>query len=373
MQVTRELSRRLRLRSKRDRTGPLGEYSCPAVSFQPFLLVDLSMNPLVPDTPLSETIVSRESDVGILINQVRGATNEFDRDSTAMHFSFRVLGRHAPARVAVLFSQSFISDLRPATIGIYGLAREEALFACALARVGDFIDEVGTAHLIETRDRIEVQCLSYNIEAWRNRQPATEEQVVAYFAAKVDWAWRYDQASTTAVASDTIRLRVPWNTIQRMAQLGDGIYWRRDPESAVFVPEPSALRARRSGITHVNKGDQSILLLLRGLRYEGPRAQWEKALGFLHSDRPDPANAAKEAICAVEGLARIVVGRHTATLGDLIKDLRSRFGLNPAIVKSIEGIWGYTNNASGVRHGATSEVGITLDSARFVVDSAEAI
>ena len=58
-----------------------------------------------------------------------------------------------------------------------------------------------------------------------------------------------------------------------------------------------------------------------------------------------------------------------ATLGELIKQLKGRQDLDSALLKALEGVWGYTSNAPGVRHGGTPDLDvaqaqITLDLAR---------
>src|SRR5438876_8328144 len=60
------------------------------------------------------------------------------------------------------------------------------------------------------------------------------------------------------------------------------------------------------------------------------------------------------------------------TLGDIIKLLKRRGDLDPAIGKTLEGLWGYTSNAPGVRHGGTVAPTITEREARWVVDMSQA-
>lgn len=119
-------------------------------------------------------------------------------------------------------------------------------------------------------------------------------------------------------------------------------------------------------------GPESVVDLLAAPRYEGPRGHVDRALEYLDGPAPDLANASKEAVCAVESLARIVTGRSTDTLGDIIKLLKRRGDLDPAIGKTLEGLWGYTSNAPGVRHGGTVAPTITEREARWVVDMSQA-
>jgi hypothetical protein len=104
-------------------------------------------------------------------------------------------------------------------------------------------------------------------------------------------------------------------------------------------------------------------------RYSVVRTHLSKAQNFLTQDPPDLANSAKEAISAVEELARLVCDDSTSTLGELIKVMKNEKGLDPALVKALDGMWGYTSNAPGVRHSGAADLDIaqaqmTLDLAR---------
>jgi hypothetical protein len=74
----------------------------------------------------------------------------------------------------------------------------------------------------------------------------------------------------------------------------------------------------------------------------------------------------------VEGLARIVTGQTQDTLGDPIKHLKATGKLNGAMAKTLEGIWGLTSNAPGVRHGSAEPVDFAERDAQFVFETSEA-
>lgn len=106
-------------------------------------------------------------------------------------------------------------------------------------------------------------------------------------------------------------------------------------------------------------------------RYAAVEAAWKKAMNLLDSPTPDYSNAAKEAVGTVEQLARIVVGKPTATLGDSIKDLRISSRIEAPLLKGIEELWGWASVTPGVRHGAgTAEVNAAT--AQYAVSLAEA-
>ena len=103
-------------------------------------------------------------------------------------------------------------------------------------------------------------------------------------------------------------------------------------------------------------------------RYARPRDHWRKAQNFAQGDDRDLPNAAKEAISAVEGLARVVMNAPTATLGELIKRLKREKKVDPAMAKSLEGLWAFTSNSPGVRHGSGQPPTIDEAQVAFVVE-----
>lgn len=97
----------------------------------------------------------------------------------------------------------------------------------------------------------------------------------------------------------------------------------------------------------------------------------DKALGFL-SDRqaPDYANSIKESISAVERMCSIILGKAT-TLGDALKHLEdSGVKIHPALKRAFSQLYGYTSDASGIRH--SGELGgkdSTFEEAKFMLVS----
>lgn len=96
-----------------------------------------------------------------------------------------------------------------------------------------------------------------------------------------------------------------------------------------------------------------------------------KALGFL-SDRqaPDYANSIKESISAVERMCSIILGRAT-TLGEALKHLEdSGVKIHPALKSAFNKLYGYTSDASGIRHaGELGGPDSTFEEAKFMLVS----
>jgi hypothetical protein len=87
---------------------------------------------------------------------------------------------------------------------------------------------------------------------------------------------------------------------------------------------------------------------------------------------PDVANAAKEALGAVEALARVILVNSKITLGEAIDALKTRGRVPPALAKGLRAIWGYASDEPGVRHAGPNPPTITDSEAQLAIDIAAA-
>lgn len=95
------------------------------------------------------------------------------------------------------------------------------------------------------------------------------------------------------------------------------------------------------------------------------RVHLDSALRMLSDkEAPDYRNSVKESISAVEATCRLVTGNTSATLGDALKRVKN---LHPAMSKAFSSLYGYTNDASGIRHSLTDEATITYADAKFML------
>ena len=327
--------------------------------------------------PLDLVVASQDGARAVRLTQYEGLHHIENRRAVGAYFRLSRPGDTNSRRLAVVFSDLF--DLAtPEELGLPAdMPRKVFQMECAYASIGEYLDSDGT--LPETpsgEGAIKVECFSAQLETWEKRTPADEGAVLQYLCSKAYWSWRSDLASTLITAADSIRLRNPIRTIARIAQLGAGDLWNiesAEGPSFRLTPMPALIRAEHDKRQRRKAGtDASVTLLLSAPRYDGPSMHWQKARDFSESDQPDYANAAKEAICAVEGLARIITVRHTDTLGELIKELKRNHSVNPAMAKTLEGLWGFTSNEPGVRHGSPGPATIGASEARYVLDSSEA-
>lgn len=94
----------------------------------------------------------------------------------------------------------------------------------------------------------------------------------------------------------------------------------------------------------------------------------EKAL-LLLSDRenPDYENSIKESISAVEAMCNEIVGKKS-TLGEALKQLKKENKIHPSLESAFEKLYGYTSDASGIRHaGQMDGKNSTFEEAKFML------
>ncbi|MDO9054000.1 MAG: hypothetical protein Q7U37_08755 [Gallionella sp.] len=112
---------------------------------------------------------------------------------------------------------------------------------------------------------------------------------------------------------------------------------------------------------------QEIAAIEDGLEHpEKPvRIHLEAALRMLSDKQaPDYRNSIKESISAVEAACRLVSGNKSATLGDALKKIQN---LHPVLSKAFNQLYGYTSDASGVRHSLVDDANISYADAKFML------
>lgn len=116
----------------------------------------------------------------------------------------------------------------------------------------------------------------------------------------------------------------------------------------------------------------AVILQLQAERYAGPRQHWVESLAALRTTPAQATHAAREAILALEGLAKIVAESPNETLGGCIKVLKKRGLLDGATANSLDALWGLVNTTPGLRHGATDEQTLPQAQGEYIVSLSEA-
>ena len=108
--------------------------------------------------------------------------------------------------------------------------------------------------------------------------------------------------------------------------------------------------------------------------FEGCRTHINNALNFL-ADRnvKDYKNSIKESISAVESICKVITKNEHATLGDALKVLEKKRGLQGPLKAAFEKLYAYTNDKGGVRHAdGLFASDATFEEAKFMLVSCSA-
>jgi hypothetical protein len=149
-----------------------------------------------------------------------------------------------------------------------------------------------------------------------------------------------------------------------------------DELSRLFLEESLAFefsdgRVARRDRAHTSTKVTRAQVVLGDPRLESARKHFNKALKyFRHVSQPDPENAVKEAVCAVEATARILFPSPGAkTLGAILKSIT---GTDPgklpqAIAQTFHALYGFRSGGEGVGHGGTAGGAVTQDIAEYAL------
>ena len=126
-------------------------------------------------------------------------------------------------------------------------------------------------------------------------------------------------------------------------------------------------KGRKHTVDVATRADQT----LRDLRLENARKHFGKALRYFREPvKPDPENAVKEAVCAVEAAAReLFPDIKGTTLDDVVKGL---MGNEPGkfpkpLGQTFLGLYGYRNGGDGVAHGGASAGPAIMEIAEYAI------
>jgi hypothetical protein len=123
-------------------------------------------------------------------------------------------------------------------------------------------------------------------------------------------------------------------------------------------------RGRRQTAEQVSRAE----LVLGDPRLSKALTHFNKALRYFRNvSQPDPENAVKEAVCAVEAAARVLFPGTGATLGDVVKSITgSGSGQLPkTIANTFHGLYGFRSGGDGVGHGGAAGGPVTKELAEY--------
>jgi len=94
----------------------------------------------------------------------------------------------------------------------------------------------------------------------------------------------------------------------------------------------------------------------------------------LFSKRPDPdyRNAVKEAISAIESVAKQISGSDSKGLSGALDELSKKIKIHPALKDSFVKLYGYSSDENGIRHAILEEPNVGFDEAKYMIVSCSA-
>lgn len=113
---------------------------------------------------------------------------------------------------------------------------------------------------------------------------------------------------------------------------------------------------------------QKAVTELRGTGLEGARKHISTAVD-LFSKRPNPdyRNAIKEAISAIESIAKQVGDQKGDGLTHALRALEEKAGLHGALRSAFERLYGYTSDESGIRHAILEDPAVGFEEAKYMI------
>jgi len=129
---------------------------------------------------------------------------------------------------------------------------------------------------------------------------------------------------------------------------------------ALFADESLAYAMTENGITwrYSSPAKEEVeaaeRLLVEAPEFAATARQWRKAQEHLSKRPPDHENCVKDAVGALEGVARILTGKTGQTLSKILPDLAKTVGMHKTLETAIDKLYAYRGDEQGVAHGATN-------------------
>ncbi|WP_243555975.1 AbiJ-NTD4 domain-containing protein [Priestia megaterium] len=111
-------------------------------------------------------------------------------------------------------------------------------------------------------------------------------------------------------------------------------------------------------------------VLNSGIKINYAKQHIERALSLMADKQaPDYRNSIKESISAVESIGNTILGKSSSSLGEVLKLLEKQtdIDLHPALKKAFLKLYGYTSDASGIRHSLTEESTLGYEDAKYML------
>jgi hypothetical protein len=137
--------------------------------------------------------------------------------------------------------------------------------------------------------------------------------------------------------------------------------WRIVGSEISKLTSEEEISAIEEALTPINQQDAVSTHLATALKHLSNRQS------------PDYRNSIKESISAVEALCRIITDNPKATLGKALDQLAAAgVNVHPSLKGAFDKLYGYSSDASGIRHSLSGEETLDYDDAKFMLVSCSA-
>lgn len=100
--------------------------------------------------------------------------------------------------------------------------------------------------------------------------------------------------------------------------------------------------------------------------FRGVTVHINTALKMLSDKKnPDYRNSIKESISAVESICKVITGKKKATLSGALQTLEKEKKFHKSLKEGFVKLYGYTNDADGIRHALMAESTVDVDDAKY--------
>jgi hypothetical protein len=146
----------------------------------------------------------------------------------------------------------------------------------------------------------------------------------------------------------------------------------------LFEKELSGYRFVNRKITPITTKEEieSIELALKNTNIIAPvKLHLNRAIELLSDKKtPDYRNSIKESISSIEAMSKIVAKNNKTTLGDALNTLKKegKIDIHPSLIESFKKLYGFTSDASGIRHALMEKDNLDLEDAIYILVSCSA-
>jgi hypothetical protein len=320
---------------------------------------------------LPEVAVSRDGQRGVLVmsfdGRWRGVSN---RDASAQDAQVRIAPRRPLTEIQLIVSGQLPTFWNiPQQTQRWPESFNAAFPEIAVAAIGEHLDNAPQPEQPASDHYAAVVWVTSDLFDLFKREPEHDDaKLLRYIAGKIYWGYRLGTNAIQFGRHDALRFGVSVEDLHHVAWHSNGVLWERD-KTGVYHPLPRLLTDFRAGVL---PGQERTLVeqvepLIDRARYPAAAFHISKAIGFLRGSNVDLENAAKEAVNAVESVAKVLLDAPSATLGDCIKEFRKRDLMPREMARILESVYAYRSTTSGVGHGGTDVPAVSSADATFVL------